>query len=245
MIKRIISFAVLLVVIVYLALALTAFNRKPAGQVCQRIEVLVKDSLDAGFVLRDDIVRMLSKQGVDPIGRQMDDIRTNVLEEQLAGHPMIENVECYKTPGGVVCVEVKQRIPVIRVLNNRNESYYVDNKGKVMPQEMNNSVCLVVATGYINKDFATRDLYPLGMYLKENKFWNAQIEQIHVTSEGELELVPRVGDHIIALGKAEGFEDKLDRLKVFYGKVLNQVGWNKYRRINLEFENQIICTKKE
>ena len=38
--------------------------------------------------------------------------------------------------------------------------------------------------------------------------------------------------------------DKLERLKTFYKKALNKVGWNKYSRISLEFNNQIICTKK-
>ena len=61
----------------------------------------------------------------------------------------------------------------------------------------------------------------------------------------EIELVPRVGDHIVYLGKLEHFEDKLDRLKTFYGKALNEVGWNKYSRISLEFSNQIICTKHQ
>ena len=49
----------------------------------------------------------------------------------------------------------------------------------------------------------------------------------------------------VYLGKLENFENKLARLKEFYQKGLNQVGWNKYSRINLEFSNQIICTKRE
>ena len=53
------------------------------------------------------------------------------------------------------------------------------------------------------------------------------------------------GDHLVYLGKLENFEDKLARLKEFYKKGLNRVGWNKYSRINLEFNNQIICTKRE
>ena len=83
------------------------------------------------------------------------------------------------------------------------------------------------------------------MFLKENPFWNAQIQQINVTASKELELVPRVGEHIIFMGKPGNYENKFDRLKTFYKKGLNQVGWNKYSRISLEFENQIICTKKE
>ena len=39
-------------------------------------------------------------------------------------------------------------------------------------------------------------------------------------------------------------EKKLDKLKEFYTEGLNEVGWNKYDRINIEFEKQVICTKK-
>lgn len=60
-----------------------------------------------------------------------------------------------------------------------------------------------------------------------------------------IELVPRVGDHLVYLGRLDNFEQKLKRLKVFYEKGLNQVGWNKYSRINVEFSNQIICTKRD
>lgn len=88
-------------------------------------------------------------------------------------------------------------------------------------------------------------LKELNECLQNDPFWNNQIEQIHVTPTQELELVPRVGDHIVFLGKPKEIKDKLEKLKAFYVKALNKVGWNKYSRINLEFSNQIICTKKE
>jgi len=49
----------------------------------------------------------------------------------------------------------------------------------------------------------------------------------------------------VMLPKLDGFERKLERVKAFYERGLNQVGWNKYSRINVEFSNQIICTKRE
>jgi len=114
-----------------------------------------------------------------------------------------------------------------------------------MPLEANCIANLAIVTGNVEKSFATRNLYKFGVFLQNNKFWNAQIEQINVTPEKEIELIPRVGDHIVFLGKIDNFEEKLNRLKIFYEKALNKVGWNKYARISLEFSNQIICTKKE
>lgn len=245
MIKKILLFVVLLLVVAYLAIALTAFNRKPVHQVCRHLELDIKDSVNAGFVTRDEIAVLLRKQGLYPIGQKMNDIRTDFLEKKLNEHPLIEEAECYKTPGGSLRVEVTQRLPVLRIISNKGDNYYIDNKGKIMPIESNCVAHLAVVTGDVDKTFAQKALYPFGMFLKKNKFWNSQIEQINVTSDQEIELVPRVGEHIIFLGKVDNFEVKLAKLKIFYEKALNQVGWNKYGRISLEFNNQIICTKKE
>lgn len=79
-------------------------------------------------------------------------------------------------------------------------------------------------------------------------FWNNQIEQIYVSrgkkNERVIEIVPRVGDHIVYLGTINNFEKKLNNLKIFYDKAIKTVGWNKYAKVNLEYENQIICTKR-
>lgn len=245
MLKKVLLLTVLLLVVAYLAVALTAFNRKPVDQVCRKVELIIKDSVNAGFVTHDEVASILKKKGLYPVGKKMEDIPMKELEELLDKHPLIEDAECYKTPGGAICVEVTQRLPVLRVMSNKGENYYVDNKGKILPPGSNCIAHLAVVTGNVDKSFATKDLYKLGMFLQDNKFWAAQIEQINVTLEKEIELVPRVGDHLVFLGKLDGFEDKLDKLKTFYAKGLNEVGWNKYARISLEFNNQIICTKKE
>ena len=244
MIKKVLLFIVLLLIIAYLIIALTAFSGKPADQVCQRVELIIKDSVNAGFITRDEVGSLLRKKGLYPIGKKMESIRTDLLEKQLNEHPLIENVECYKTPGGSLCVEVTQRLPILRVMSNKGENYYIDNKGKIMPPEANCVAHLAIVTGNVDKTFATKDLYKFGLFLQNDKFWDAQIEQINVTPEKEVELVPRVGEHIVFLGKIDNFEEKLAKLKLFYEKALNQVGWNKYSRISLEFNNQIICTKK-
>ena len=93
----------------------------------------------------------------------------------------------------------------------------------------------------------------------ENNFWKNQIVQINVTAEKGIELVPRVGNHIIYIGELPKYdkrqngasvikdftEKKLLRLEKFYKYGLSQAGWNKYSYINLEFDNQIICKRRK
>ena len=245
MIKRILLSIVLLLVITYLAVAVTAFNRKPASQVCRDVELVTKDTIYADFITKKEVVARLEKKGISPIGKEMERIHTPTLERELAKHPLIDRVECCKTPSGKLCVEVTQRIPILRVMSANGENYYLDNKGTVMPPDAKCVARLAVVTGNVEKSFAMRDLYKFGVFLQQNSFWNAQVEQIHVLPGRRIELVPRVGDHLIYLGKITGFEKKLKRVKAFYEKGLNRVGWNKYSRINVEFDNQIICTKRE
>ena len=80
--------------------------------------------------------------------------------------------------------------------------------------------------------------------MQNDEFWKAQIAQVHVTATHEIELVPRVGDHTIVLGRPGNYARKFEKLYTFYEKGLTQVGWNKYSRINLDYSNQVIGTKK-
>ena len=50
-------------------------------------------------------------------------------------------------------------------------------------------------------------------FLQKDKFWNAQIEQIYVKYNGDVNLVPRVGGQIIEMGKLTNYEEKLENWK--------------------------------
>jgi cell division protein FtsQ len=117
---------------------------------------------------------------------------------------------------------------------------------------------LIIATGNVNEWFAKNYISHLTKALMENPLWRNQIEQINVLSDLGIELVPRVGDHIIYVGSlpmtkyiderpklvSDFINKKLTRLEKFYKYGLSQAGWNKYSYINLEFDNQIICKKR-
>jgi hypothetical protein len=59
--------------------------------------------------------------------------------------------------------------------------------------------------------------------------------------EPEVELIPRAGDHVVVLGQLDGYEKKLDNLMLFYRQAAPAEGWGKWSRINLKYDNQIVC----
>jgi cell division protein FtsQ len=102
-----------------------------------------------------------------------------------------------------------------------------------------------VATGHISKKYAQKSLTRIGNFLIHNPLWRSQIEQVNVLTDGSMEVIPRVGDHIVYLGQPVGLDKKFTRLEKFYRYGLSKAGWNKYSYINLEFDNQIICKKTQ
>lgn len=229
---------------VYLVLAVTAFN-KPDGRstVCSEVRISIEKSEPAGFLTEADVRQMLVKNRILPIGQQMDRISVRQIEEKLSASQLIEKAECYKTQAGHICINIHQRVPVVRVMAQNGEDYYVDSNGHAMrPQGYTCDV--VVATGAISHAYAEKRLAPLVNEILSDKFWKNQVVQLNVLDDGSVEMVPRVGEHIAYLGQPTGVTRKLDRLRKFYRYGLSQAGWNKYSRINVEFDNQIICKRR-
>lgn len=244
MIRRILILTALIATSVYLVLAVTVFNAKPTNRECKSIELEIKDNTDLGFVTLKDIETSLKQKKLSLVGKALESIDTRAIENTLEKNSFVKNAECYITSGGKLKIDIYQRIPMMRVISSNGDNYYIDNEGKIMNAN-GKAVRVTVATGYIDRKFAQDKLFELAKFLKSDYFWDSQIEQINITTKQEIELIPRVGDHVLFIGKPEMYEIKFRKLKAFYKEALNNVGWNKYERISVEFNNQIICTKKE
>ena len=230
---------------IYLVLAMTAFNKPDETEnICQNLKITFEQDLTERFLNESDINSMLRYSGLTLVAQPMKNINTRQIEEVLQGNALIDNVECYKTLNGTLCINVRQRVPVLRIMAENNDDYYIDNHGEAI-QHYNYTCNLIVATGFISKKYASTVLAPIGNYIIKNDFWKNQIVQLNVLQDGSIEMVPRVGEHIAFLGQPTNIEKKLERLRKFYLYGLNEAGWNRYSRISVEFDNQIICKKKK
>ena len=93
MVKRILLSIVMLALIAYLIVAITAFNRKPADQTCRDMELVIKDTAYAGFITKDELKGILQQKGIYPIGKKMERISTKSLERELSKHPLINGIK--------------------------------------------------------------------------------------------------------------------------------------------------------
>ncbi len=258
-VKKTISFLVVLALSTYLVLAMTTLNSpKEIHPTCEQVSINIMDESTNGFLSASEIKRILQRKGLYPLNKEMSGINPRDIEDLLKVSPFVSTAECYKTKDGCVDISITQRLPIIRIKNNSGQDYYVDDHGGIMPNS-NYTSDLIIATGNINQWFARNYITCLAIAIMKDEFWRNQIEQINVLPDLGIELVPRVGEHIIYLGKlpqtnhqdermklvSDFVNNKLDKLAKFYKYGLSKAGWNKYSYINMEFDNQIICKKKD
>lgn len=243
MFKKIFFILFAIILIAYILFAVFFLSPKTKEEICSNVGIEIVDSLKIHLIEERDINRILKKGGIEIAGKKLSDIQPEMIENTLEENKLIKKAECYKTTGGGVRIKIYQKEPIMRVMSNSG-NYYIDSEGGVMPVSENYTPYLPIATGYVEKEFATTKLHDFALFLQNNKNWNAQIEQIYVHSNHDVELTPRVGNFQIILGQLDDFEKNLDKLKLFYEKGLNEVGWNRYSVINLKYKDQVVCTKK-
>ena len=261
--NRFLNIASWVLLLVSILLVLGFVSNTQSHKVCTDIEIDIDNSNGNFFVEEDDIFSMVYHEMDTILGRPIAAIEGERLEHKINNHPSVSNAEVYKTIDGVLRVEVFQRTPIVRIFSMNGESYYLDSTGKVMPPSDQFTSRVFVANGFIRDPFnkvshlnakmladtmkskvMIDDIFKMAEFIRTDPLWHAQIEQLYVNKELEIELIPRVGNHRIVVGDAIDIKKKLDKLKVFYKKGLSKTGWNEYSVINLKFANQVVCKKR-
>jgi cell division protein FtsQ len=250
----IIPVSYLIVIPVYMA---SSTNSMPCGGVV----VDISDSSDYHFVTKKQLLNLAYGNSARIAGKPVKEVSVSAIENRINGLRELKKAEAYMTIDGMVHIYVEQRNPVMRVIPDNGGDYFIDEDGIVMRRRNLYNPRLHIVEGNVNisaamlngvsvldtsiKKSVLKDIYPLVNYINDDKFWSAQIDQIYIDRNDEIDLILRIGSQQIHLGTAENYEGKLRNLEAFYDKVLPEVGWNKYSLINLEFKDQIVCKKRD
>jgi len=232
---------------------LSFINVKKQTVKCTDVKILIPGA--DNFIEREEIDQILREDQGVLLGRNIENINIHKIEKKLQSNPYIAFAKVYVEMDGVLHIEVKQRQPIVRILNSNGQDFYIDNDGLKMPISSNFTANVLVATGNITEVFGSRvdtlhtklahDIYKTALYIKKDTLWDSQIEQLVVDQKNDIELIPRVGNQRIILGNADSLEKKMGNLLLFYKKAMPQVGWDVYRTINIKYTNQIVCEKRD
>ena len=219
---------------------------------CNSIQIeLVGENTAALFIDEKEILQIIHEQGVKE-GQAIGKLNLSALEKYLETIRWVKHVELFLDNAQVLQVKIEQRIPIARIFTASGNSFYIDKEGLQLPLKQLTVLRLPVFTNFptdqqkLSKpdSLLLNDILHFTKAVQNDSFFTAQTAQVNIASNGDFELVPTVGDHLVLIGSVENIEDKLNRLYTFYKKVWVQSGLNAYQVIDCRFDNQIVALKK-
>lgn len=214
-----------------------------------------EDAQGNAFVDSNDVRDILVKTfGHFVEGQTLEKIDVAAIESALEQDLFIEEADVYVDAMANVNISIQQRLPILRVMDVEDETYYLDAQGRQIPFSTKYTARVLVVTGDIGlynssfmelEDHRLRHSFILAQAILDDPLLSKQIEQIHINRLGDALLVPKVGNHKIYFGAPlERTAEKLDELKIFYKEAMPYEGWEKYKLLNLAFEGQIVAKKR-
>ena len=225
---------VLAVVSIFFAFSSSQNNAKPISEV----EVsfigdnnlfISKTKVDKLLIQNNDYIKCVSKDILD----------LKALENKLSSHDMIENSEVYISINGILKIDIKQRNPYARVISD--SSFYIDNNGTKMPLSDNYSARVLLVHG-LNDESKINYVFKLIKTIRDDEFLNLNVTDILI-NKSDISLRFRNCNFEVLVGDLNNLETKIKNFKAFYQKAYRDKILNNYKKVNLQFNNQIVCTK--
>jgi len=252
MLGRILAYTTIFLVAVIIVTMVQRKKANRATDVVFQIEALRSGDF---LIKSEDILEIIERAfGHEIIGEPLGDLDMERMERVLESASFILSADAYVDAKEVVHLDIKQREPIVRIIDRDGQQYYLDQTGAKMKLSDPFTARVLVATGNIppyDPEFSSaeennnlRAVFELTQKILNDEFLENLVGQINVNQKNELQMVPIVGDQRIIVGNLEGLNDKIFRLKTFYQEAMSRMGWNKYKTINLKFKNQVVCKKR-
>nr|WP_034041398.1 cell division protein FtsQ/DivIB [Wocania ichthyoenteri] len=192
------------------------------------------------FITNETVSKLLIQnyRGVKNVTKET--LVLNELENALKSNPMIKSAEVYVAVNGRLNAEIEQKTPIARV--STNASYYIDDEGFYMPLSNNYSARVPLVTGYVEKN-NLKNVYKVASKVSQDGFLKKNVIEIHQSANKKIYLKLRQCKFLVQLGDVNFLNKKISNLKAFYQKNQKEKTLNNYSKVNLQFENQVVCSK--
>jgi cell division protein FtsQ len=230
---------------------LGAAIQKKNHRTCAEVKIEITGSQKDVFIDEKDVLDLLNSAG-NMVGKDLATIDLKALENALEKNKWVKNAEMFFDNNQLLHVNIEEREPVARVFCAEGSSFYVDSFAIRLPLSDKLSARVPVFTNFpsdkevlTQSDSATlQNLVKIGKFIVADSFWMAQIAQIDITPSANFEMIPTIGDQLIVLGNAEDLARKFDRLFSFYKQAWLQNGMNKYEKIDVQFDHEVVAVKR-
>lgn len=241
MIKKINWFDVFLGFVIALMASLFLFaNNRNRARAIDQIDVKLLSS-NNHFITQKMVENIMVQSLPKTQGNSDNTQSLKTIEDALNENEMIAHSEVFVDVDGKLHAEVTQKTAIARVMNG-TESYYIDTKGNKMPLSKQFSAHVPIVSGQIKqKNKAT--FAGLLNKIFNDPFLKTTITGIQINPDQSLILTVRDYNYVIEFGSLKEIDRKLDNYKAFVHYSKNDTIIDDYKKINLRFTEQVVCTK--
>ncbi len=218
-----------------LSFSLKRFNEKKIDE--KSITVKLNDSKTPVYFIDEKDIRKIV-ENYNPT-KKVGDIEIPSLEKKLNELPAVDSANVYLNLNGKLNVDIKQRVPVFR-LNNGGKGFYVDKKGIEFPISKNYSHPCMLVSGDVKKS-EYKKLVELVEKIDKDSFCKNFF--VGITKEnGNYNLLTNEGFYKVEIGDLDRIDFKVKGFKTFVEKYLIDQNPDKYSKISVKYDNQIVTT---
>ena len=211
---------------------------------------------DTGFVrkgeLREELRQICGKSNIGTVNMI-------AIQNHLNNNPWIESNASYVDLDGTLNVSFKEYEPQFRVFGKNGHSVYVTGEGTVIPSSPLYTPYVLIASGNFNlksdsasyhlNDTLDDDRNMLNALhwfkaIEGNSFIKNCVGQLYCNSRNQFELTVRGLEARVIVGDTCSAADKLKRLEIFMKQRIDSPETKTLKSINLNYKNQIVCTKR-
>ena len=225
---------------------------RQATRPCTGVRLRIDNETNNFFIGQREITALLTRDGAEPlVGRTPAELNLAQLEQRLRTNRFVQQAEVHRGLNGEVRVRIRQNRPLARIVHpDASQDQYIDENGNLLPLSTRFTARVLPLTSVPGgpelgatffQDSAGQSYLQLLRRLQADPFWRAQVAQVTLLPSGKVVLWPQVGEQLVEFGYADRVDEKLHKLLAFYRRVLPATGWDCYRRVNVEFRNQVVC----
>ncbi len=223
-----------------------SFTEKSNREIlCKKVVINIENNGNTGFVRTENIRNLtfifINGNAED---KRLNELDLSGLEQELQDNSFIDQAEVYTNINGTLFIDISGKKPLFRVAPVNQTGFYVDDRGRVMPLSSQYTAHVSVISGYINRENfnnGTNSAYfSLMKMIDDDEFLNPLIGQVNVDYKQNITLVPKTGVNIIDLGDEKNLASKLNKIRVFYDKILPTENWESHQKLIVKYKGQII-----
>lgn len=188
------------------------------------------------FIDEKDIKNIVEK--ANPSGR-VGGVDIPKLEKKIREIPAVDSANVYLNLNGNLNLDIKQRVPAFR-LKKGDKDFYVDENGVEFPTYRNYSHKCRLVSGNVKPEEYPQ-LIELIKKIENDDFSKKYFVGVQKYM-GDYQLLTSDGIFKVELGSLDNLDFKMNGFKAFVEKFLVYQDLEKYTKVSLKYNNQIVTT---